>query len=450
MAKTIPWREMFKGKRVTMLGLGLLGRGVNVAKFLARYAAILTITDLKTKDQLSTSLKALKKYKDIKYVLGEHRLSDFRKRDFIMKAAGVSLTSPYIKEARKYHTPIEMDASLFMKLAPKGVIFVGITGTRGKSTVTHLVHHILKVAKKRAFLGGNIRGQATLPLLTKVRPGDIIVLELDSWQLQGFGESRVSPHIAVFTTFFRDHMNYYKGDMEAYFKDKSHIFIHQKNHDVCIVGKQAYKEIKKRHTKNKGRMIVVGDKNLPSHWRPHILGTHNRYNAALAKAVCNALGVSDLDIRKGIENFHGVPGRLEFIRKVGDVAYYNDTTATTPDANKAALLSLKKKKRHIILIAGGNDKELVYGDMAKLIHKIVKSLILIKGTATEKIVTALPKKRKYPVYMVGSMKEAVESANTCAHKGDVVLLSPGAASFGVFKNEFDRGDQFVRAVKKIR
>jgi UDP-N-acetylmuramoylalanine--D-glutamate ligase len=201
------------------MGLGILGRGLGYTKFLAECGANLIVTDLKTKEQLMTSLKALSKYKNIKYTIGEHRLEDFRGRDMIIKAAGVPLDSIYIEEAKKNGIPIEMDVSLFVKSAPK-IKVVGVTGTRGKSMTTMLIYHILKdnLKNQQIFLGGNIRGVSTLPFLKKVKEGDVLVCELDSWQLQGFGDSKISPDISVFTTFMPDHMNYYKNSMEKYLK----------------------------------------------------------------------------------------------------------------------------------------------------------------------------------------------------------------------------------------
>jgi len=181
-----------------------------------------------------------------------------------------------------------------------------------------------------------------------------------------------------------------------------------------------------------------------------IPGEHNRANIACAILVCQELDLDDQTIKKGVESFDGVPGRLELVRTVGRVKYYNDTTATTPDGNKAALEALKEnEKKNIVLIAGGADKELDYIDMAKLVHKTVKGLVLIEGAATEKLLSLIPKKTSYPVFIVGSMKDALGYAQEIARKGDTVLLSPGAASFGVFKNEFDRGDQFVKFVNSL-
>ncbi len=446
------YKIFFKGKKITMLGLGLLGRGVNVAKFLAELGAKLTITDLKAARLLAPSLKKLSKFKNIRYVLGEHKREDFRNVDMVIKAAGVPLDSPYIAEARKNKVPIEMDASLFAKFTPATI--VGVTGTRGKSTVTHLIEHILKIAyPKHIFIGGNVRGMATLPLLKKTKVGDIVVLELDSWQLQGFGDAKISTHIAVFTNFLVDHMNYYKGSMSKYFSDKANIFKYQKEDEVFIVGEQLTQEglpFLKLPRKGYPSWVVARKSIVPRAWKVRILGDHNRANIACAMMACRELDVSEDVIKKGVESFAGVTGRLELIRTLGGIKYVNDTTATTPDGNRAAILALMEKSRkNIVLIAGGNDKNLNYADMVKLIHKTVKGLVLISGTATDKILEILPKKHLYEVAMVSSMKEAVCAARGYARRGDTILLSPGATSFGIFENEFDRGDKFVKIVKKL-
>ena len=444
------YKIYFKGKKITMLGLGLLGRGVNVAKFLAELGAELTITDLKSAEALAPSLKQLSKYKNIRFVLGEHRLEDFCDCDMVIKAAGVPLDSPYIAEARKNKIPVEMDASLFAKFTPATI--VGVTGTRGKSTVTHLLTHILERAyPKHIFVGGNVRGVATLPLLKKTKIGDIVVLELDSWQLQGFGDVKLSPHISVFTNFLNDHLNYYKGDMDKYFDDKANIFKYQNEDEVLVLGEQAAKEVKKRFKGDALGDVLIAKKDIvPKSWKIKIPGEHNRANIACAILVCQELDVSQKAIKEGVESFLGVPGRLELVVTISGVKFVNDTTATTPDGNKAALEALAdKKKKNIVLIAGGADKNLDYSEMAKLVHKTVKGLVLIEGAATEKLLKEIPKKTSYPVYIVDNMKDAVGAAREFSKKGDTVLLSPGAASFGIFKNEFDRGDQFVKLVKKL-
>ena len=443
------YKDFFKGKKITLMGLGILGRGVNVAKFLAECGVELTVTDLKTEDQLAPSLKKLSKFPKIKYVLGRHDPADFSGKDMVIKVAGAPLDSPYIAEAIKNNIPIEMDASLFAKLAGS-VVIVGITGTRGKSTVTHLIYDIIKNSGKRVCLGGNVKGLATLPLLKKVKEGDIVVMELDSWQLQGFADAKISPNIAVFTTFLPDHQNYYKNDMEKYFSDKANIYRWQKDEDCLIAGVKTAKLIKEKEKNSlKSRIIIADGKNIPRGWKIKLLGEHNLANVALAAEAARKLGVKESTIKKTVEKFKGLPGRLEFIREAKGVKYYNDTTATTPEAVMAALDSLKESKGKIILISGGADKNLEYDGYAKVVKKSVKVLALFRGLASNKIISELGK-TKFPVEVFDNMKAAMKFAVANAKNGDIVLLSPGAASFGVFKNEFDRGDQFNKAVKKLR
>ncbi len=441
------------------MGLGLLGRGVGDAAFLAECGAKLTITDLKTKEQLRPSLKKLRKYKNVRFVLGRHRLGDFRNCDMVLKAAGVPLDSPYIKEARKNKIPVEMSSSLFAKLA--SIPIIGVTGTRGKSTVAYLIHHILKSAGKKVFLGGNILGVSTLAFLSKTKQHDYAVLELDSWQLQGFGDFKLSPHISVFTTFLPDHMIYYKNNMKKYFADKANIFKYQKKEDVLIAGRQVYPVIKKYKGKIKSKIIIPKGK-LPKGWKFPLPGKHNEYNAALAVGVARSLWIPDVVIKKVLATFSPVPGRLELIRTVSGVRVYNDTNSTTPDATIAALRALginsghpnlghpmsKINKRRIILIMGGADKGL---DMKKLIKEIpryCKATIFLSGTGTSKLKTENSKLKTITEY--NNLRGAVEKSYQIAKKGNVILLSPAFASFGMFRNEYDRGNRFVRLVKKLK
>lgn len=456
------YKDFFKNKKITVMGLGLLGRGIGVVKFLAKNGADLIVTDLKTKEQLSSSLKKLAVFKNIKYVLGEHRLEDFRNRDMVIKAAGVPLDSPFIAEAKKNKIPIEMDASLFAKLAPTGVKIIGVTGTRGKSMVTHLLYEILKenFGSSKVHLGGNVRGIATLPLLKKVKPGDFVVMELDSWQLQGFGESRLSPPVSLFTTFLSDHQNYYKNSMEQYFADKANIYRWQTKDGILLARPQAVKIIKEKDKAGiKGRFKVVKKSDLPANWKHNLLGEHNLENIALALSAARELGALDKVSKKAIAAFPGLPGRLEFIKEKGGIKYYNDTNATTPDAVLVALAALKKYKGKIILLGGGADKNLDYATYAKAVRQNVKALALFRGTATDKILEVLWSRSvlgrsrtdldQNKVEVFDNIREAFAWAKAQAKRGDIILLSPGAASFGVFKNEYDRGDQFNKLVKRI-
>jgi UDP-N-acetylmuramoylalanine--D-glutamate ligase len=442
--KITDFRKFFKDKKITIMGLGLLGRGVGDAAFLSECGAKLVITDLKTKEQLKESLKKLKKFKNVKYILGKHRLEDFKNTDFILKAAGVPFDSIYIKEARKNKIPIEMDVSLFAKYA-RGVVIIGVTGTRGKSMVTALVYEILKqnetFLKRKVYLGGNVRGIATLPLLKKVKAGDILICELDSWQLQGFSDRKISPHISVFTSFMPDHMNYYKGSMEKYFTDKTNIFKYQKKGDILIIRPG----VKKLILQNiKCKLIVVNAKNV-SKYNFIVPGEHQRENLACAVAVARQLKISEAKIKKAVENFKGLEGRLQYVKTVKGVKIYNDNNATTPEATIAGLEALGK---NIILICGGSDKKLDLTDFVKVVNKYCKAVIMIPGRGTENLIANY--KLRITNKTAKDLKDAVKKSLDLASRQDIILFSPAFASFGMFNNEYERGDKFMKIVKTLK
>ena len=263
--------DFFKDKKIILMGLGVLGRGVGDAAFLAECGAQVLVTDLKDKEELQESLSKLREYSNISYRLGGHEIDDFRNCDMVIKAAGVPKNSPYITEARKYSIPVEMSTALFARLAPIRHI-IGVTGTRGKSTTTQLIYEILKGDGRKVVLGGNVQGVSTLAKLSEVNEETTAVLELDSWQLQGFGDSGMSPSVAVFTNFFPDHMDYYRGDKEAYFGDKANIFKYQSTRDTLILGKRVAEEVEKRGYELRSRKIVVSTSDLAEEYTLKISG----------------------------------------------------------------------------------------------------------------------------------------------------------------------------------
>lgn len=435
--------EYFKDKKITLMGLGLLGRGIGDARFLAESGAVLTVTDLKTPEELKTSIDALKDYPNITFILGEHRKEDFTSADMVIKGAGVPLDNEYIAAAKQSGVPVKMSTSLFAELSPATII--GITGTRGKSTTTHLVYEILRKDGKNVFCGGNVRGVSTLSHLPESTPDEIAVLELDSWQLQGFGEAHISPHIAAFTTFMRDHMNYYHNDEKQYLDDKANIFLYQTDKDHLVLGPQVKDLICDTYGERiKSNIYSVDPVDVSN---SSLLGDHNKANVAIAKQIAVLCGIDQKVIEEAIDEFHGVPGRLQKVGEIDEVKIYNDTTATTPDATIAALKALGEKKT-IVLIMGGADKGLDMNPLVDEIEKTCKWVVLLPGTGTDRVRGDIEKK-DVGVRNVQGMDQAVRDACELADRGDTVLLSPGFASFGLFKNEFDRGDQFMDAVDRI-
>lgn len=426
------------------MGLGLLGRGVGDARYLAEQGAELIVTDMKSAKDLASSLAELSDFPNITFVLGEHRLEDFRGRDFILKAASVPLDSPFIEEAKKEGTPIKMSASWFMELS--GLSVIGVTGTRGKSTVTHMLERILTRAGKKILLGGNVRGVSTLSLLDEATPEHTALLELDSWQLQGFGDAHTSPQLSIFTTFYPDHLTYYKNDIDAYLADKAHIFLYQKPEDTLILGEQmAFTAIETYGEKIASHIVVVGEDVLPAGWQLLVPGDHNRANAALALAAARVEGVSDEISREALESFLGIPGRLELIALEQGISFYNDTNSTTPEATIVALHALSEETaKGIVLIMGGHDKGLDMTNLLELVGETTKHVSLLAGTGTERIKNELP---DAPVF--DTLEAAVQDALAHADVGDVILMSPAFASFGMFKNEYDRGDQFNAIVRAL-
>ena len=439
---------MFRNKKITVLGLGLLGRGVGDVEFLAECGARVLVTDKKSKSELAESIERLKKYKNISFRLGGHKTEDFTACDFVVKAAGVPLDSPEIATARHSGVPVYMSTALFAKFATEsGAKIVGVTGTRGKSTVAHMIYHTLQKAKKhsnilkniRMFLGGNVRGKSTLALLPEVRRADVVVLELDSWQLQGFGDLKISPHIAVFTNFLQDHVNYYPTT-DAYFADKANIFKFQKQSDVLIVGGLVAKKVEAARTKAAPQIAMP----IPVEWKLKVIGEHNRENASLAVAALESLGIAEKDIRAGLESFEGVEGRLQFVREVNGVKIYNDNHASTPEATIAAIRSVKELGP-LTIIVGGTEKSIELSGLAKELNELEGGVVLFSGTGTEKLKPLLTS----TFTEVGTLKDALNVALKTAPKNGTVLFSPAFASFGPFVNYYDRNDQFLALVKAL-
>jgi UDP-N-acetylmuramoylalanine--D-glutamate ligase len=501
---TVDW---FKGKHVTVMGLGVHGGGLGSAKWLMRHGAKVTVTDLRDQHSLADSIAALERawiieahradkgtMHRVRYVLGRHDESDFSGADMVIRNPAVPREHPLLALAAKRGVPVESDVSLFFLLCPFPI--AAISGTKGKTTTTTLLAAMGKAHDKRTVVGGNIRispldaldGLLRLARSRRVArnvpsriEGPPIVLELSSWQLESLERHRLSPRVGVLTNVLEDHLNRYEG-MDDYARAKELILAFQKEGDVAVVnvdnprvaamgrrksavrgathgGKRSWFSLKKQSGLDgcfvEGRDIVLRDGGKKTKVMPvsaiKLQGVHNRANALAAIAAAHAMGIPLEAIRRGIADTVSVPGRLEDVRVWRGIRFVNDTTATAPDASVAALETLGKRRKRIVLIAGGADKELTFDAWAAKVPAAVRHLVLFDGSATPKMETALANAgANVPIAGARSMREALGEAVRHAKKGDIVLLSPGCASFGIFKNEFDRGDQFVALVKKLR
>lgn len=464
------WQEYFKGKKVTVMGLGLLGRGSGDAAFIAEAGAReVVVTDLKSADMLASSVAALSHFENVTFVLGEHREKDFTDTDLVLVAAGVSSDSPYLIAARAAGVPLVQSAALFAKLS--GIPIIGVTGTRGKSTVTMMIHHVLEfVTGEPVLLGGNIRGVSNLQLLKDVKEDSLCVMELDSWQLQGFGWAELSPQLAVFTNFMEDHLNYYEGVVERalaaegetaseerikeaaldlYFIDKANIFRYQEESGVLITTPEVFERAKTVPGITLGQEVVLADASvIPEDAMLAMPGAHNRLNAALAYETLKAMSLTDEEIFAGLASFPGVPGRLQLVLTTDNVRIYNDNNATTPTASAAALTALDVGNKNIVLITGGADKGLSVEPLLLAIKEHAKAVITIPGTGTDALLERLGLGGEVEVIATQNLTHALEEAKLLAAPADIILFSPAFASFGAYKNEYERNDEFLTLVAR--
>lgn len=426
------------------MGLGLLGRGLGDTLFLIRAGAHVTVTDLKNRDELAPSLEHLRGL-PVTLKLGGHEVQDFVSADMVLRNADVPRSSSFLQIAREHGVPVEMDESLFCKHFQGRV--VGITGTRGKTTTSMLIHGILSSHRSGVFLGGNIIGHATLPLLEKVGKDHTVVLELSSWQLQGFHDSRLSPNVSVFTNIYPDHLNRY-ATMEEYIDDKKAIYRYQKSGDICLFNwDQPQTARLAGEAPARKDWFKVSD--IPQDWQIRLPGRHNVQNVAAAAKLTSLMGVPQQVIRTAVEEFTGVEHRLEWLGERDGIAFVNDSTSTTPVASCAALEAMQG--RRILLLAGGADKKLDLQAFGQAVASQATWVALLEGTATDALQQGIIDSggSEKVVGRFDDLKKAVRSLVDHALDGDLVLLSPGCASFGMFRNEFDRGLQFKQIVNEI-
>ncbi len=444
-------KNKYTGKKILVIGLGLQGGGVGIAKFFAQLGAKVTVTDKKTEEQLFRSIERLKGL-NIEFHFGDHKVEDFLNADVIFKGPSVPWTSGPLVQAQNKGIPVEMEMSFVVENYPGKVI--GITGTRGKSTTTHLIYNLLRESGFKVSLGGGLPGISTIDCLKEADENSWLVAELSSWALSGFHRKKISPHIAVFTNLYPDHLNYYKN-LDDYFYDKQAIFQYQKKEDYLIINKILKSIV--LDSRLRGNDIWF-DKNDFPYKLINLKGDHNLENAAATLKVAEILKIDKNKAVVIISKFGGLPYRLQIVGQKGNITFINDTTSTTPIATIKAIDSLKDKK--IILFLGGNTKNLPSEQLINRLNNVDK-IILLAGSFTDENLSIL--KEKYLDKLIGpfdNLDKAVEEGYRIAKaldprlRGDdnreiVLLFSPGATSFAMFNNEFHRGDEFNRIVKKI-
>ena len=334
---------------------------------------------------------------------------------------------------------------------------IGVTGTKGKGTTSTLIAKMLEADNKIVYLGGNI-GRSVLDFAREVKTDDWVVLELSNFQLYSLPHS---PHIGVCLMITAEHLDWHP-DIDEYLTAKANLFKHQKSDDIAIYfAKDENSKKIAGHSPGKkipyfeapgawvreDSMIVVGENEITPATQVKLIGEHNLQNICAAVTAAVEAGCSLDAIKRVLHSFSGLEHRLELVRSLGGINYYDDSFATTPESAIVALRAFKQPK---VVILGGSDKGLPFGALASEIAKANVRQAIVIGQTAEKIAELLTQRGFSNITLdLSSMPEIVNGARNAAKPGDVVLLSTGCASFGMFKDYKDRGEQFQAAVKAL-
>ena len=456
------FEQYITGRKVAIIGLGI--SNIPLLDYFYKLHCKVSIFDKREEKKLDK--QAVEKIQNYAFELytGPDAMQRLVGFDIIFRSPSCRPDTPEIVKELERGAILTSEIEMLMQTCPGTVI--GITGSDGKTTTTNLIYHILEEIGYHCYLGGNIG----IPLFTKVhemKPEDMIVLELSSFQLM---DMQISPHISVITNVSPNHLDIHKS-YEEYIDAKKNIFKYQNKNDILVIN---YDNTITRDFKveAKGKVVyfsrkqkledgVICDsgiiKSCEEKVRRHILntrdillrGVHNHENICSAIAATASLVEPEIQL-EAIKKFKGVEHRLEFIREVSGVKWYNDSIGTSPTRTIAGLNSFTEK---IVLIAGGYDKHLDYTPIAKPIVANVSKLILIGATAPkiEEVVTQELEMqgKELPIYHCNTLQETVKKAYEIANSDEIVLFSPASASFDMFKNFEERGEMFKALVNQL-
>lgn len=473
-----------------VLILGAARQGIALARWLSRHASFVTLSDSRSLEALSSAQTSVADT-NVKWAVGGHPLELLDDTDLLCISGGVPLTLPIVLEAFKRGIPVSNDSQIFMEVVPCKTI--GITGSAGKTTTTTLVGEMGKidhrpqttdhvsssiVHRPRSFVGGNI-GDPLINYVDDMQKDDIAILEISSFQLE---QMTISPNIAAVLNVTPNHLDRH-GTMEEYTKAKARILDFQNENDIAILCRDDDGSWNLRD-KVKGKLLSFSlrelDENLNGTYlkdgflmlqegknkqqlihreKIQLRGDHNVSNVLAAFAIGYAAGFKLESMVEAVENFRGVAHRLEFVRELNGVKWYNDSIATAPERSMADIYSFDEP---IVLMLGGRDKNLPWNEIAKLIHQRVDHLVVFgeAGEMIQQTVTSVKSesgaligkavsKRSVDIRRAKNLEEAVAQAAEVASAGDVVLFSPGGTSFDEFKDFEERGEAFRKWVLEL-
>lgn len=455
-----------KDKKILIVGLGKTG--VSLAKFLTKYEAQVTVTDHKSKPELSNQLDMLEGYTNIKFELGSHSPKTFLSQDLVILSPGVAPHLKIFEYARQQGVKITGEFEFISQFIKEPI--AAITGTNGKTTVARICESMLKESGVDVWVGGSNENPLTNYLLED-KQAKVVIVEVSGFMLEHC--QQFTPSNIVFLNLAENHLDRYRS-MEDYVNAKRKIFknTNQATTSILNADDNAVVELARDPAVQRGRIFYFSRKpalepqimniggavnmgpELKVRTGPEIetfnvaniklKGKHSIENMMAALLLAREYGATHEAIQKVIENFSSIKHRMEYVRKVGGVFFYNDSKATNVHA---VIRALDCFDENVILIAGGKDTNLNYEPLSNMIRKKVKTLILV-GEAKERMNRDLGDHCE--TYLIGTFEEAVLIAYQKSRIGDSVLLSPGCSSFDMFDSFEERGDYFKEIVKKFR
>lgn len=453
------FKEYIKGKKVAIVGMGV--SNLPLIKFFLKHGAFVMCCDRKPIEQFDKKTADTLKASVVELRLGEDYLDHFKGCDIILRSPGIRIDRPEFVKAQKDGAILTSEMELFLSMCPAKTI--GVTGSDGKTTTTTLIYEILKKAGYTCFVGGNI-GNPLLYRIEEIGEKDVVVVELSSFQLHNM---RVSTDVAVITNISPNHLDYHK-DYQEYIDAKSSIYAHQTDKNKLVVNydNDITRKIGKNNTSSKTvffskdsigddnvylykDVIYLGDEPVIKVSDIKIRGIHNVENYMAAIGAVGDM-VKREDVRDVAVNFGGVAHRMELVRELDGIKYYNDSIASSPTRTAAGLRACDRK---VILIAGGYDKHIPFDGFGDVVVDCVKHLVVLGQTGpaiketTEKALSE--RGLTLPITECKTFEEAVDTAHNAAAEGDYVILSPASASFDMFKNFEERGNLFKELVNKL-
>jgi len=433
--------KSLRGLRVTVMGLGRFGGGIGVSRWLCGQGARVVVTDKDSPQNLTHSLEKLAGL-PIEFRLGEHRIADFTDTDLVVASPAVAPQNEFLAAASAAKVPITTEIRFFVERCPATIF--GVTGTKGKSTTSAMLAKVL-ASRYTVHLGGNI-GVSLLESLDAIGKTDLVVLELSSFMLEYLRADQWSPHVAVVTMIGQDHVNWH-GSLASYIDAKKTILRFQRADDFAVINAEDPGAVALAASSG-GAGQVIPYSLGPSPIELKLPGRHNQLNAEGAAAAARIVGISRDHCREILRDFAGLPHRLQLVHEAGGVRWFDDSIATIPEAAIAALEAFAPKT--VIQIVGGKDKGLPAQALCAALIQRAKAVLCIGATGAQlaDLLELSQSQSSATIYHCGDLRTAVGVARRIAVAGDVVLLSPGYASYDQFVNFEQRGEQFAALAKE--